>query len=97
MNKDIVSDVHRKRAQLLDVRTLPEWSDSHASPAVHIPLQELNENNLSILSPELPIYVYCQSGNRAGLAVKVLEQKGFKAFNIGGLTDWKSAGGEISS
>ena len=91
----IVEDVSNNKAQLLDVRTDDEWDTGHALGAKHIPLQELS-NSDNLLSKDLAVYVYCASGNRAGKAVEYLIHAGFKAINIGGLSDWRESGGQIS-
>ncbi len=96
MENNIVLEVLNKRAQLLDVRTKEEWNDGHAKPAINIPLQELNKNTMKSLKTDLPIYVYCQSGNRSGVATNILKQAGYDAHNLGGLRDWQAAGGEIN-
>jgi phage shock protein E len=97
MDKHIVSQINNSSAQLLDVRTQKEWDSSHAAYAVHIPLPELNSKTLTILNIDKPIFVYCQSGNRAGQAMNVLKKIGYDAHNIGGLSDWQAAGGELVS
>ena len=96
MDKKTVSIVNDNDAQLLDVRSQEEWDSGHAKPAVHIPLQEFSEKTLAKLRMDKPVYVYCQSGNRAGQATNYLKQIGYAAYNIGGLSDWQSAGGKVS-
>jgi rhodanese-related sulfurtransferase len=61
---------------VLDVRTLGEYEASHLAGAVHIPVDDLRFE-----SDRLPrsrrVLVYCRSGFRAHLAVRMLKEKGF--------------------
>ena len=44
------------------------------------------------------ILVYCESGNRAALAGKCLNEAGYtNIYNLGGFPDWVKAGGQIES
>lgn len=95
MDKDTVAQVNDGQVQLLDVRTQEEWDSGHAQPAIHIPLQALEDNPLIGLATDKPVYVYCHSGNRAGQATKTLRDKGYEAYNVGGLSDWEAAGGKV--
>ena len=84
---------------VLDVRTDAEWNEEHAAGAVHWGLVEHLENGEM---PDIPldaeIYVTCRSGNRAGQAIKIMQDAGFTNLtNIGGLTDWVSAGGATAT
>ena len=39
---------------------------------------------------EKKIIVYCRSGNRSGIATRILSENGFNALNmIGGMNGWK--------
>jgi len=61
---------------VLDVRTLREYEMSHLDGAVHIPVDDLRFE-----SDRLPrsrrVLVYCRSGFRAHLALRMLKAKGF--------------------
>ena len=74
-------------AILLDVRTLDEFETNHVHGSLHISLDEL-ENKLSssetILKPQEPILVYCQSGIRSQFAKDILLKYGFEqVYNAG--------------
>ena len=48
------------------------------------------------LQKDRTIVLHCASGGRAALAGKLLKDMGFQSvFNMGGLSDWKAAGGEL--
>ena len=92
--EEIRSKLVRGDAILLDVRSQAEWNEEHAMGAVHIPVDNVASDYKTKLDPELPVYIYCGTGKRASVAKSFLETSGFNAINIGGLKDWKNAGGE---
>lgn len=73
----------------IDVRTAEEFNDGHLESARHIPYDVIGQKIPSLgLSPDHPIYVYCRSGNRSGIAKESLEKLGYTAVtNAGGLED----------
>jgi NADPH-dependent 2,4-dienoyl-CoA reductase/sulfur reductase-like enzyme/rhodanese-related sulfurtransferase len=62
---------------VIDVRTEAEWAEGHLRGAVHIPVDELRRG-WEKLPRDRRIVVYCRSGFRAHLAVRVLKQRGFR-------------------
>ena len=72
-------------------RILPlalRWSDVAASTkvvprAINIPVDELRPR-LPELPRDRPIWVHCYVGQRSYVAVRMLVQHGFNAFNISG-------------
>jgi len=79
---------------LLDVRTIDEWNGptGHLKNAILIPLQDLHGqiNRLNSFRDKL-IIVYCRSGNRSGVAARILADRGFNAVNLtGGIRGWNS-------
>ncbi|WP_149846959.1 rhodanese-like domain-containing protein [Paenibacillus sp. 37] len=73
---------------MLDVRETAEWAEGHVKGAKHIPLGQLMEQ-LHELNPAQEIIIMCRSGNRSGLACKLLHEKGYKVVNMtGGLNEW---------
>lgn len=56
---------------VLDVRTNNEWTASHITNAVHIPLYELKDRLAEI--PAGTVWVHCGSGYRATAAASLLE------------------------
>ena len=44
---------------------------------MHIPLQELEQRYSKDLNPDIPIVVYCRSGQRSAYATQFLIQQGF--------------------
>jgi hydroxyacylglutathione hydrolase len=82
-----------KRLQLLDVRAPDEWEGGHIPNARHFFLGELRER-LGKLDRTQPTAVYCDSGYRASIATRILQQAGFGCVcNIpGSWQAWEKAG-----
>jgi rhodanese-related sulfurtransferase len=89
--------VETGKVQLLDVRDKDEWDKGHATNAIHIPLAVLVEGINPSLKKDAPLYVYCESGRRSGLAESILKSQGYQAISIGGLNDWTQAGGKLEN
>jgi len=82
--------------QLIDVREASEYASGHASGAVNVPLSEIKTGSYSNIDSKKPIYVYCKTGIRAGMAKAILEKAGYKnVTNIGGLSNWENQGGTV--
>jgi rhodanese-related sulfurtransferase len=83
----------KKNILLIDVRTPAEYAEEHLVKAKLVPLQELEER-VAELQKGKPILLYCRSGHRSGMALKILQDKGFtQAKHIeGGINAWKAAG-----
>ena len=76
-------------AVLLDVRTPEEHKNGYLEGAVLLPLAEL-ESKIAGKVPvkNTPIYIYCRSGRRSGIAVEKLKTMGYTDLhNLGGLKD----------
>lgn len=80
---------------LLDVRTPEEFAAGHVPGAVNVPVREL-EARLAELRPwqGREVIAYCQSGRRAGHALRILERAGFRRLwhLDGDFGDWARAG-----
>ena len=76
---------------LLDVRTDREFAMGHIRGAAQIDFYRDDfREELAKLDPNVPVYVYCRSGNRSGQAAKMMKSMGFKTvFNLeGGIGAW---------
>lgn len=80
---------------LLDVRRDDEWEAGHAVSAVHWELARLEAGEMPDIPNDHPVFVYCAAGKRAEKAKEILEQNGWEVTNIGGLSDWEAAGGQV--
>jgi NADPH-dependent 2,4-dienoyl-CoA reductase/sulfur reductase-like enzyme/rhodanese-related sulfurtransferase len=65
-----------ERPVVLDVRNLNEYETSHFKGALHIPVDELRFR-LEEVPRGASIVVYCRSGFRSHLALRILKAKGF--------------------
>lgn len=76
---------------LLDVRTQAEWDDGHIKDALFIPVQELEKRAGELEEYKgKTIIAYCRSGNRSGVAAKILEKQGYTVLNMeGGIIQWQ--------
>jgi len=75
---------------LLDVRTRNEYLERHIPKSTLIPVDVLaNEANIKLMDKNAEIFVYCRSGNRSAMAVKILTKLGYTHINnLGGITRW---------
>lgn len=94
--EEILKKVESSEVILLDVRELDEWSDGHIAGSKNISLGDLNSESTKDLPKDIPIFVHCRSGARAGSAELILQDLGFENVqSIGGIFDWQYAGGEL--
>jgi len=75
---------------LLDVRTIEEYESGHIEGAILISVDNLKEEaEKKLEDKEIPIFVYCRSGNRSTTASNILVSLGYKnVYNLGGINDW---------
>lgn len=79
--------------QLIDVRTPDEYEKGHIEDAVNINWNDdAFADQVALLDPEKPVFVYCLSGGRSGQAVAKLEESGFKRIYEmpGGMMEWRA-------
>ena len=84
--------------QIVDVRTPQEYGEGHISGAVNIDVMNsgFEQNVDKSLDKNIPVAVYCRSGNRSKTAMKILLKKGFKVYELDkGFNAWKSSGMKI--
>lgn len=70
-----IKDALAKKALLVDVRSLAEFSAGSVEGALNIPLNELNNQLAKFQNAEL-VLVFCQSGVRSSQAVAELNRLG---------------------
>jgi rhodanese-related sulfurtransferase len=86
---------------VIDVRTQDEWDSGHIQGAMFMEsLSSYGTEGLEVTAPMdlagceyCDIIVYCRSGSRAGAALTILQNSGFKGrlYNGQGLSDWTAA------
>ena len=90
--REYQSDFSDTEHFLLDVRTLGEYNSGHIQGSSVIPVEEL-ANRLDEVPRDVPVVVYCRSGNRSAQASDILLENGFTdVYDLGGINDWISAG-----
>jgi len=84
----------KQGAVVLDVRTKGEFNGGHIRGSVNIPVDQLN-NNLGRFSDKNKVIITCcASGNRSGMAKRILASKGYtQVYNGGG---WMSLRNKLS-
>ncbi|MFA8298977.1 MAG: rhodanese-like domain-containing protein [Hyphomicrobiales bacterium] len=79
-----------KDFQLIDVRESNEWDNGYIEGAIHIPMRSVAKN-LSQLSTEKPVVLYCQGGIRSMQTIIYLQtfKKVKGLYNLqGGINAW---------
>ena len=76
---------------LVDVRTAEEFAEGHIEGALNIDYFSATfSDDISKVGFEIPVLLYCRSGNRSGKAMKIMKELGFKeVYNLeGGIKGW---------
>lgn len=83
----------------IDVRTAAEFATGSLPNAQLIPYDGIEAGVQKLaLSKDTPIYLFCRSGGRAGLAKTRLEQQGFTHVeNLGGVEDARAKAAAIAA
>ena len=77
--------------RIIDVREHFEFAEDHIAGAVNIPLNSIPAHAEEIRNFNSPVVLYCRSGNRSGMALRLLSAQGITdLYNGGGLYDMKS-------
>ena len=78
-----------RKAQLIDVREPNEFDAGHILGSRNIPMSQL-KMRVKEIRPDLPVYLYCQSGMRSGRAAQFLYRKGYRDLTHlqGGFKGW---------
>jgi len=82
---------------LVDVREDREWNLGHAAGAVHMSRGTLESKIDQTVPRNVPVVLYCASGNRSALAAESLRLMGYEnvASMSGGFRGWVDANGDI--
>jgi phage shock protein E len=76
--------IKEQNAQFVDVRTPEEFQENRLPGAVNIPLQIIDQVAESELKKDVPVVVFCRSGQRSGMAMQILKSQGFvEVHNMG--------------
>lgn len=79
--------------QVLDVRTDQEYKNGHIANAINMDvLSNITfKQQIEALDKTKPLYVYCRSGKRSLMALRILQKKGFVSIwdLKGGYQEWE--------
>jgi len=80
----------------IDVRSPIEYITGHLPQAIRISHDDIEEGVAELhIARDTPIYLYCGSGGRAGMAKETLEAAGYtNVTNAGGLEDARQLAGD---
>ena len=81
----------KESAVLIDVRSVDEYNSGFIPGAVNIPHGEIAEK-IAAVAPDkaTPLYLYCRSGRRVGIAMEKLKELGYTDMvNLGGFEEAK--------
>ena len=81
----------KENAVLIDVRSVDEFNSGFIPGAVNIPHGEIAEK-IAAVAPDkaTPLYLYCRSGRRVGIAMEKLKELGYTDMvNLGGFEEAK--------
>jgi phage shock protein E len=74
----------KQGAVVLDVRSKGEYAGGHIRGSVNIPVDQLNNNTSRFSDKSKVIITCCASGNRSGMAKRILASKGYINVHNGG-------------
>ncbi|MDA9793314.1 rhodanese-like domain-containing protein [Bacteriovoracaceae bacterium] len=82
---------------IFDARELKEFNISHIPGANFVGFQNFDIAQIKAkFKKENKIVVYCSVGYRSGKIAQILNEQGFKAFNLlGGIFDWSNKGHDL--
>ncbi len=90
-----------KQAVLLDIRTEKEFQTGHLVHALQSDFYQTASFSayLDHLDKTIPYLIYCRSGHRSALAIKLMQQKGFTHVSdmAGGYTAWLAQGFPVTT
>jgi phage shock protein E len=85
--QNVVVELIKAGAQIVDVRSPEEFRDGFYPGAVNIPVGELSRR-MGEVKKDKAVVLYCASGGRSGMAARLLKQAGYAhVVNAGGLGD----------
>jgi len=81
---------------LIDIRTMDEFNSGHLKNAAQNDYYQTQQfsSYLDSLDKNKKYLIYCRTGHRSGLALGIMQQKGFTNVSdlSGGITAWTSSG-----
>ena len=77
---------------VLSIRRAEDFAEGHIPTAIHIPYKEVGAN-IDTIPMNRPVYVYCYTGQTAGVTIGAMRMMGYNAISLNrGMTGWDEAG-----
>ncbi len=86
--------INRNNALLIDVSSIQDYEKGHVPGARHVAMSQFDPESKDLAKAKnLPVAIYCKSGQTAGMAAKRLKKAGFtEVYTLdGGLRTWIEA------
>jgi len=87
--------IKKGEGQLIDVRTPNEFESGNIASSTNIDFYSAGfQDQLTKLDKNKPVYLYCRSGRRSGIAMNLMKDMGFiSVYNLdGGIIAWQEQG-----
>lgn len=98
IDADELKQLQESGVQVIDIRTLKEYSKGHIKGVTHIDFMQSDfAVRMSQLDKAKPLVIHCASGGRSARAARSLVEMGFvQVYDYaGGFSDWKQRGEEV--
>jgi rhodanese-related sulfurtransferase len=86
--------INRENALVVDLSSIQDFEKGHIAGAKQVPMSQFDPENKELAKvKELPVAVYCKTGNTSATAAARLVKAGFKHvyWLAGGLAAWQQA------
>lgn len=94
INEELEDALEIPNALIIDVRTPLEYRRGHIPGAINIDSRKISAKNRAYVESVLPdksipMFSYCKSGSRSGIAAGYMKQMGYNITNIGGIMGYE--------
>ena len=88
--KEFKIEIAKSDVQLVDVRTVKEYSEGHIPGAMNIDVNAPDfEEKIKVLDKKENVAIYCRSGRRSKMAANKLAAAGYKVIELNtGFLSW---------
>ena len=88
--KEFKTEIVKDGVQLVDVRTVKEYSEGHIPGAMNIDVNAPDfEEKIKVLDKKENVAIYCRSGRRSKMAANKLTAAGYKVIELNtGFLSW---------
>lgn len=88
--KEFKIEIAKSDVQIVDVRTVKEYSEGHIPGAMNIDVNASDfEEKIKVLDKKENVAIYCRSGRRSKMAANKLTAAGYKVIELNtGFLSW---------